>query len=204
MTQRGDRRAADWIRPGQGRETELRRRPGVREQRTTVLIATNGESTERAYFTALKQEPWVTARVTVVGEKGSPVDLVRGTARRQQRDDFDQAWAVCVVDDFPTRDASAEAESAGVRLAWSNPCFEVWLLLHLIDCAHYVENAKKVRDRLRGQVPGWDKAALDFAVFRDGVEDAVRRSKRLDESPEANPSTAVWQLVEELKAPSVG
>ena len=43
-------------RSGGRRETDLRRRPGVREQRLTILIATNGESTERAYFTGLKQE----------------------------------------------------------------------------------------------------------------------------------------------------
>ncbi|WP_204002990.1 RloB family protein, partial [Micromonospora lutea] len=110
------------------RETDLRRRPATREQRRTVLITTNGESTERTYFDALKREPWISAKVAVAVERGSPVDLVRDAYRRQRDNDYDEAWAVCDVDHYPPGEASAEAQRSGVRLAWSNPCFEVWLL----------------------------------------------------------------------------
>lgn len=43
---RGDRRMSDPVRSGRGCETDLRRRPSSREQRTTVLIAAKGESTD--------------------------------------------------------------------------------------------------------------------------------------------------------------
>ncbi|WP_433391056.1 RloB family protein [Micromonospora sp. KLBMP9576] len=164
-----------------------------------MLIATNGKSTEVAYFEGLKQEPWVRPRVVVVVEGGSPVDLVRGAARRRQRDDFDEAWAVCDVDDYPTRPATREADANDVQLAWSNPCFEVWLLLHYGNCAGYVENAKKARDLLRKHDPNWDKTALNFARFRDRIEDALRRADRLDPPPEGNPSTAVGRIITTLR-----
>ena len=89
---RSERQAGRIVRTG-GRETDLRRGPATREQRRTVLITTNGESTERAYFDALKREPWVSVKAAVAVERGSPVDLVRGTYRRQQESDYDEAWA---------------------------------------------------------------------------------------------------------------
>ncbi|WP_204036666.1 RloB family protein [Micromonospora qiuiae] len=164
-----------------------------------MLITTNGESTERAYFDALKREPWVGVKVAVAVERGSPVDLVRGAYRRQQENDYDEAWAVCDVDHYSPGEASAAARESGVRLAWSNPCFEVWLLLHLIHHAGHVENAKKARDLLRKHLPQWDKTALNFDSFRDGVADACRRAARLDPAPEGNPSTSVGVLVTALQ-----
>ncbi|NBE81798.1 RloB family protein [Micromonospora rubida] len=164
-----------------------------------MLIATNGESTERAYFNGLKQESWVRPRVVVVVQRGSPVDLVRGAGRRRQRDDFDEAWAVCDIDEYPTQPASVEAVASDVKLAWSNPCFEVWLLLHYDNCTRFVENAKKARDLLREHEPHWDKTALNFDRFRDRIEDALRRATQLDPPPKGNPSTAVGQIIAALR-----
>jgi hypothetical protein len=187
------------IQTGAGRETDLQRKSGIVAQRVTMLIATNGESTERKYFTALRHEQWVHPRVTVVVERGAPIEVVRGAARRRDQSDFDQAWAVCDVDEYATNEATSAANESGVTLLWSNPCFEIWLLLHHSDCFSFVENAKKAGDRLRAHVKNWDKTALDFALFRDGVDDAVARARKLSPPPDANPSTAVWQLIEALK-----
>ncbi|MFI7430525.1 RloB family protein [Micromonospora sp. NPDC049836] len=181
------------------RETDLRRRIGTRDQLRTVLVATNGQSTERSYLLALKQEPWVRPRVVVVVERGSPIDMARGAARRRQRDDFDEAWGVCDVDHYEAAQAEAEAAALGVRLVWSNPCFEVWLLLHHVDCSGYLKNADKVHEKLRRAVKNWDKTALNFNDFRDGVENAVVRAQRLGPAPDRNPSTAVWQLIDTLR-----
>ncbi|MFB9239949.1 RloB family protein [Plantactinospora siamensis] len=169
----------------------------MREQRRTVLIATNGESTERAYFSGLKQE-FTTHRVMVVVERGSPLEVVRGAARRRDANDVDEAWAVCDVDQYRTQETDAAATANQVRLAWSNPCFEIWLLLHYVDCFGYVKNADEATEKLTRHIRNWDKTALDFDLFRTRVGAAVRRAKRLGEPPEANPSTAVWQVVEAL------
>ena len=44
------------------------------------------------------------------------------------------------------------------------------------------------------------KTTLNFADFRDGIDKAIARAKRLGEPPDANPSTAVWRLIESLKS----
>ncbi|WBB82022.1 RloB family protein [Micromonospora sp. WMMD882] len=180
------------------RETDLRRRPGVREQRKTVLAVTNGESTERAYLEALRLEPWLRQRLVVVVEKGSPVDAVRAAARRRDDNDFDQAYVVCDVDQYPVAPPTNEARTHDVSLLWSNPCFEVWLILHHVGCSH-LDNARKARDLLRRHVKDWDKTKLRFDDFREGVTDAVGRAQKLGAPPDANPSTGVWQLVDALR-----
>ncbi|MCG5465063.1 RloB family protein [Micromonospora sp. NPDC053740] len=155
--------------------------------------------TKSAASSSLKQEAWVRPRVVVVAERGSPVNVVRGAARRRQRDDFDEAWAVCDVDDFATEPASREAVDADVNLAWSNPCFEVWLLLHYGNCTRFVDNAKRARDLLREHDPAWDKTRLDFGNFRDRVEDACQRADRLDPPPDGNPPTSVGHIIAALR-----
>jgi hypothetical protein len=188
------------IRLGSGRETDLTRRANRYEQRTAILIATNGESTERKYFDKLRLEDWVRAgRVAVVFESGAPTSVVRGAARRRDRDDFDQAWAVCDVDQFDTSEATTEAAESEVLLVWSNPCFELWLLLHLSACDAYLEDARRAHEKLRGKLPGWDKTKFDYHKFREGIDDAIERAKGLGEPPGANPSTAVWRIVEALR-----
>jgi hypothetical protein len=197
---RRSRRAAKKIELGVGRETDLRRRSNQYEQRSSVLIATNGRRTERQYFLGLRQEDWVRAgRISVVYESGSPLEVVRGAAGRRERSDYDEAWAVCDVDEYSVVEASAEAVALGVSLLWSNPSFEVWLILHKGNCFAYIDGAAKAGDLLRALVVNWDKAKLDFSLFRDGVDDAVRRAKVLGDPPAANPSTAVWRLVEALR-----
>jgi hypothetical protein len=197
---RRSRRGQRKIELGVGRETDLKRRSGQYEQRSTVLIATNGKCTERQYFLGLKQEDWVrVGRISVVFESGSPLEVVRGAAGRRDRNDYDEAWAVCDVDQYSVVEASTEAGDLNVSLLWSNPSFEVWLILHKSDCFAYIDGAAKAGDLLRALVVNWDKTKLDFSSFRDGVDDAVRRAKALGDPPAANPSTGVWRLVEALR-----
>ncbi|WP_434743147.1 RloB family protein [Micromonospora sp. SH-82] len=198
---RSERQTTSRTKSGTIRETDLQRRVGFREQRRTILAVTNGESTERAYLEGLGREPWVRHRLVVVVEKGSPLGTVRDAARRRDDNDFDQTYVVCDVDQFLTGEATKEAQRLRVGLLWSNPCFEVWLILHHENCTRYLENAKKARDHLRRLVEGWDKTKLAFVGFRDGVDTATAHARALGEPPDANPSTAVWRLVEELRDP---
>lgn len=186
-----------------GRETELRRRPaGSRAARRTVLIVTNGERTEVDYFTALRAEPWVTAnKVTVKLKKGDPLAVVLRAASIRDDDEYDEAWAVCDADEFKIGTAVDTAHDHAVELVLSAPCFEVWLILHYKDGCPAFDNATQVGTHLKKIVPDWDKATLNFGVFRDGVDRAVTNAKRLDDPP-ANPSTAVWRLVESLRSPA--
>lgn len=84
----------------------------------------------------------------------------------------------------------------------SNPCFELWLLLHLQDCAAHLKDCVDAHRRLEKCLPGYDKTCLAFADFAGGVDDEVERAKRLEptgRSADRNPSTSVWRLVDEMR-----
>ena len=192
-------------RPGFPRETDLTRRVNIRDEGRSVLILTNGERTEVDYFNGMRGEPWVTAvKVIVKFEAGEPAAVVLRAAAMRDENDYDEAWIVCDVDEYDVTSAIAIAKTRQVELTLSVPCFEVWLILHLSERCPGFNNCPQADRYLRGLLPSWDKVALRFSDFRDGVFDAVARAKRLGDPPDANPSSTVWRVVESLSsAPEV-
>jgi RloB-like protein len=91
------------------------------------------------------------------------------------------------------------ARASEVWLALSVPCFEIWLILHLSEGCPGFNNAAQAGVYLSKLLGTWDKTRLNFDDFRAGVFDAVTRAKRLGTPPDANPSTAAWELIESLR-----
>ena len=183
------------------RDTDLQRWPNTREQRRSILIVTNGNRTEVDYFEALRQENWVTAgKVKPKFEHGDPATIVLRAATIRDEGDYDEAWAVCDVDEFDVKSAIASATANDVRLALSAPCFEVWLILHLSERCPGFNDAAQAGSHLKKLLRTWDKKSLRFEDFRAGVEGAATRAGRLGDPPDANPSSAVWRLVKSLRA----
>ncbi|MGW6281706.1 RloB family protein [Kribbella sp. NPDC055071] len=107
-------------------------------------------------------------------------------------DEFDEVWCVFDVDDFDIEPATREARRAGLELAVSDPCFELWLLLHHEDCRAFQNGYKDVVRSLQKHVGGYDKTKLAFADYAGGVTAATVRAEKLGES--GNPSTGMWRL----------
>jgi hypothetical protein len=185
---------------GISRKTNLARSVSTRDQRWTVLILSNGERTEVDYFNGLRFSGLIRADkiATVKFRNGSPYDTVRAAAESQAYSDYDEAWAVCDVDEYEVEAAIALSAEKGVNLALSQPSFEVWLIFHRSSSCSSFNNADQARRALRRYVPSWDKGNLNFADFVDGIPDAVIRARRRGEPPGANPSTAIWRIVVSL------
>ena len=125
---------------------DARRAPN-RDPGRRILIVCEGEVTEREYFEGFRR--WCkNPRVVIAfdGPAGVPLTLVgRAKQRRDEADlaasragdDFlryDEVWCVFDVDEHPHVVSAREgALAAGLRIAMSNPCFELWLLLHFAD-----------------------------------------------------------------------
>ncbi|MFT7838285.1 RloB family protein [Saccharothrix sp. BKS2] len=161
-------------------------------RRRNVLVVSGGQKTESQYFTGLR----LTRRVpiTVKCKVDAPENLVRYAAnlRDRYREEFDAVWCVVDVDNFDIPPAVRLADKVRVNLAVSNPCFELWLLLHFADHRAHVADYRAARDLVAKHVPGYDKE-LDYAAFDANVERAVARAAAL--GPD-NPTTAVGRLVE--------
>ncbi|WP_186763084.1 RloB family protein [Lentzea tibetensis] len=175
------------------RENSQSRREG-RDQKIRpghVLIVCGAEATEIDYLSGFKEKH--RARIKLKGKVDSPENLVMYAKRIFSPDEFDAVWCVVDVDHFDIGAAERAAQRAGVELAVSNPCFEVWLLLHFTEHRAYVTDGKAACALVARHVPGYDKTKLDYAQFHAGVEKAVQRAKALEPG---NPSTGVWRLVE--------
>ncbi len=78
----------------------------------------------------------------------------------------------------------------GYNLALSNPTFELWLLMHIVDLDKYskedlLKNNKVSKKRrfiekeLLSILNGYNKSNFAFDKFKDGVEDAINRANKL-------------------------
>ena len=187
------------------RENSTGRRSSFRESRSRILIVCGGLRTERLYFDALRQgrrNPAVT--ITVLPKGSAPSGLVTYASKwlKRRSDSFDEVWCVFDVDDFPDIAGAVRlATREGFSVAVSNPCFELWLLLHFEQHTAHLSGYDSLRPRLGKHLVDYDKSQPKLALLRDRVDDAVRRARELEPTGgafEVNPSTGVWRLVERV------
>jgi hypothetical protein len=121
-------------------------RPTQRRDAWLFVLALEGERTgaEYKYFRALEDGALDGSRVRLHPLPTDPavhdsapekvLARLRGFLEKYEpRTDRDQYWLVLDVDTWPVEAlgvVAQEAARAGYRLAISNPCFEVWLVLH--------------------------------------------------------------------------
>lgn len=182
-------------------EPAVKRRSARRSSRSRILVVCGGERTEPTYFKGLRDSLNNKAVDIKVVSKGRAPAQVVDYAVAQRTPDFDEVWCVLDVDEFDLVDAVQLAREHDINLAVSNPCFELWLLLHYADCRTYCVGYRGVAMLLRRYLPSYDKTRLDYVDYAPGVVDAIRRAKDLDSTGNdyrKNPSTGVWRLVELL------
>jgi len=194
----------------------LKRKVAIRRPKKTLVVYCEGEKTEPQYLLALKEQPFVrdVAAVDLRVETGHggavPRTLVslaveaRDRARGEEGE-IDEFW--CVFDvEWPKnhpglKEAIRRAADNGIKLAVSNPCFELWLILHFQDHGAWADN-EGVR-RLRAQLDGSSNKGLDAARYMPLVAEAARRAAALSkrhlragtEFPHDNPSSGMHLLV---------
>jgi hypothetical protein len=119
----------------------------------------------------------------------------------------DELWMVIDIDRWTARELSEVARictQKGFWLAASNPCFELWLFLHLSDVQNPAElsSCTLVEDRLRDKLGGYNKKNIDCGAFLPYVTDAVSRAESMDNQPETrwpnSPGTRVYRIIKIL------
>ena len=103
--------------------------------RSEFYIITNGEKTEYNYFSLLRAKKSI-YDVKVKFSNGDPLGLVQSAERYVTKSN--QVWVVFDVDNSYEEGrlilAIQEAEKMGVKYAFSNKAFEVWLVSHFGKC----------------------------------------------------------------------
>jgi hypothetical protein len=191
----------------------LRRRPPTRSVLPRILIVCEGTKTEPGYFEDLRQRYRRVVELEL-SPGGVPKTLVEraveikydadSKANKDENERFEEVWCVFDIDDHPkVDDAKQQARDNGISLAISNPCFELWVLLHFEE-----QNAHISRTRLsaacRKHLPGYVKD-LPTAKLNPHYDKAATRAQKLDEwqqqqgRKDANPSTGVYRLTRAIR-----
>ena len=192
-----------------------RQAQGSRRRRPVIYIVCEGSQTEMRYFRRFRTRDSIIDIHPVDSKKKSAVDIVKNAQRSIMPDiyypsDGDQIW--CVFDrDSNTNENLSEAErlagKSGYRIAYSNPAFELWFLLHFVHQQGYIEDCDDAIRLLsqNGRLPGYTKTGDYFELLRANMGAVVERAGMLmkrhleDRNTllcrESNPCTTVGELV---------
>lgn len=204
-----------------GRVKEISRKPTKSRIRNPVVyIICEGTETEIRYFKRFRSRGCHIDIIPLSSQYKSADRLVQKAKFTMgvcpfYPEDGDVIW--CVFDcDENTNDMLLRAKQAaareGYRLAYSNPSFELWFLLHYVPQHAELENCQAVIRLLKqpGRLEQYEKSKDVYDALKPLQAAAIQRAKqRLEElacdgieaiSRQSNPATTVVQLVEYLNA----
>lgn len=190
---------------------KFERNIGGSRYRRVFVISVEGIKTEPQYFAIFNDRSTVIHTTCLHDKKTSSTPLqslerMRSHLGLKKLRKGDEAWIVVDKDNWSEHDLaqlfnwSLESESYGFAL--SNPKFEFWLLLHFED-GHGIGSPRECDDRLRKNLPTYDKT-IDPRKFPEGsVRDAIARAERKDSPPvedwhKSVSGTTVYKLVKKL------
>jgi hypothetical protein len=174
--------------------------------RRTFRVYAEGISTEPEYIDAIRRTPEVAAVVSIaisIEHAGaSPMTLVEAACADKRRDSLEVDFYWCVFDvespqPHPNLDRARQmARDNDINLAVSNPCFELWLVLHHQDQTAYLTTSAAVA--LRARLDGSEGKHLDQEFYVARRAAAARRAATLrrkhhddaTEFPHDNPSSS--------------
>lgn len=188
-------------------------RDSARRDDRLILVVSEDTYAPKQYF-ELVWANRVRVEVAPAGAgQSSPKAVLEGARilRKQKPfEEYDECWLLMDTDHWFTGNhrentmrTISEARAEGFRVALSNPCFELWLLLHHEDIApaQPFEDCKSVGKRLAALLGGYNKGNVRTRPFTvENALAAISRGRQLTPLqtpfPIPNPGTEVWQLVE--------
>lgn len=168
--------------------------------RKIILVICEGE-TEESYVNLLKR--WYKSPIKIVshvaGTKISPSFVEKRAGELKiSREDEVQTY---LMYDMDVQSINEKLSACKAGLLLSNPCFELWLLLHAKDQKSAISSDEVIKE-LKGSANVWRNYAKSSftdtqkAFLKENTSIAMERATRLEEFK--NPSTGVYKLVQKL------
>jgi len=200
------------------RRTDFRNKPGKsrkapsRPLRRHILIVCEGAKTEVNYFEEIRKSLRLSAmEIDIQGLGQDPKSLVERAKQlrheNSEENPYESVWCVFDRDEHPSWKAAIDmARANSISVACSNPCFELWYLLHHDSQRTWLDRREALR-RVARYYPGYEKGCSGmYARLLHLLPQAMDNARFLRErhhpdagNPEyANPWTNVDQLVSEL------
>ena len=195
------------------RDSVIRERKEAYRDARLIIIASEGKETEKIYFNALAKafrNPRVHVKVLERREdeqhNSSPLHVMNQL--NDYKDQYsleadDELWLVIDKDRWSDAVLSQVAQKCSqdcnMQMALSNPCFELWLLLHLVNPAmlsceeqqRWLMNRRKtmrsdpyLKVRLRKEMGSYHESNYNVEALVLNVKDAIARARELDINPD--------------------
>ena len=185
-----------------------------KEPKKVILIVSEGRKSEIFYIKKLQNNyPNISFHIKNTGDK----DMIGNFDKIERKylsdaGSFDIVFLVFDKDKKDDQSFDNFISSSDFVTIWSNPCFEIWLLLHFsyYQAENYCEDIidkldKKLKEDKTGIFYGYDKTKEEifdfFTELQDEQKHAISHAKKLikNKKPsEANPGTNFFQLFEML------
>ena len=171
--------------------------PSLR-MRKIALVICEGE-TEVCYINLLKS--WYKSPIRIIshieGTKITPSQVEKRT-KELKISQWDKVHTFLMYD-MDVQAINEKLRKCKAEMLLSNPCFEIWLLLHAKDQKAAIDTDTLIKD-LKKSAPVWNnysKSAFtdtQKSFLNDNTDLAVARAKKLREFQ--NPSTGIYIITE--------
>lgn len=199
--------------------SEKKRNSSARSRKPVILIIAEGRNvTETQYFKQFQRQysPY-TIKPLAPGSVTDPKKMLDAIERYWKQFDLsysdgDRAYVVLDLDCSEQKARlieKLEKESETARFIVSNPCFEVWYLLHYQYSTHAYSDGNEVIRDLKKYIPDYKKSTNVFPKLSGLLDTAIVNSRKLKEfydemgskwpSSECNPRTDVPEIINEIK-----
>jgi hypothetical protein len=185
-----------------------------RNPQNTILIICGGKKTEPTYFEYFARQRFKGIFIKVLNSGDTdPKGLVEFAHKQIEKRKLninkgDSVWCVVDVDQNTKENIEAARHITGpVHLCLSNPCFELWYLLHF-EYYNSKLTQKEAKDRLKVYIQNYEKSEDYSEKLIPLTLKAISNARRLNKQHEGkidlfnvkcNPSTQVFELVEYIQ-----
>jgi len=198
-------------RRGKQHNPNFRRKDPFRDPKRLIFILCEGKETEPNYFKAIREKKRrCNAKIEIPKNVNgtNPKRLLQYGKELKKDGPNDIVWCVFDHDERPEiKETMQQMQNAGLKVALSNPCIELWFLLHFTDAIPYLTSAQAISE-LGKQINNYDKSMQGiYDMLKPHLNEAmfnakILRKKNLENHNDemANPSTNVDYLIEFLES----
>jgi hypothetical protein len=199
------------------------RTQNTRNEHESLIIACEDSVSAPLYFRAifadLKKNHAIAASSLVIAEHKhtDPYGVLQDLIDHPDYTDFDHQWIVIDRDEERTNGGGHTLESfnsaidqtkrKGIKVAYCNPCFEIWYLLHFeyrntaIDRDELVKQLERDYQYKKNELPNLNQEQQNTAIKNSQKLIELWKDIQGTTRPAAdNPSTTVYELVELLNS----
>jgi hypothetical protein len=177
--------------------SKYKRKSLIRDPYKKIVIAMEGNRTEPFYFREAKKKfRSSTVKVELLTRdesdtRSAPVHVIEqlNSYRKNNRLlDTDELWLVIDRDRWPEEqlhDVSTRCSTSRYHLSVSNPCFEIWLVLHYEDLTDIGDTDKETLSSSRNTRSKWSEINSrerigSYSQIIEKIDTAITYARNLD------------------------